>query len=134
MKRESELIEVIVACERMLADLNRDLGLQETRTNPTIAHNVDFAGKAVAQSIERLAEKDLKRAWAFIDVGLLRLRFAREAFEAERIEALLGEADFLELCPQWQKEAREKIDELRQAIDRIDGRGERGSKSSKGNS
>ncbi len=70
-------------------------------------------------SVEKLAEGDLVQARTLIEIGILRAGFASRAFEAERIEALLGEADFLELYPQWQKEVLEILADLRISIDAL---------------
>jgi hypothetical protein len=116
-KAESEIIDVVVKCEQTILLLEQNIQQFSARKNDTIKHNVEFARQSVIHCLEKTAARELDQARILADIAVLRADFASQTFEAERIESLLGEADFLELCPQWQKEAEEWLSEMQYAIE-----------------
>lgn len=117
MKRsEGELLKLIAFCEERLWLLDKAFLASDLKRNETIRHNIDCARQMASLCIEHLAARDTKTANIFADITLMRTNFASKIFEAERVEDLLGEADFLELSENWEKDAASALGAMERAV------------------
>ena len=90
-----------------------------TIRNDTIQHNIELANQTIIHAMEKMAEDGAEKARLLAEIALLRAEFASRAFELERTELLLGEADYLDLNPQWRKQAESALSNIELAIDNI---------------
>lgn len=118
-RSEGELTQLIAYCEQQLWLLEKELRDFQANKNPIIKHNIECAKQTAALSLENLADGNAVKADIFADITLLRTKFAAKIFEAERMEALLGEAEFLELTEDWQGLAGNSLKAMEQAINRL---------------
>jgi len=119
---ENNLIELLADCQKSLLLLRKNMAAGGIRKNESVEHNVEFTQQTIVHSLERLASGDIKRAQALANIAVLRCDYAGKIFEAERIETLLGESDFLDLYPRWQRQAEEAFVKMETAINQIENR------------
>jgi hypothetical protein len=118
-KPEAEVIAILAKCEQILVLLHRNIRESGVRKNEIIEHNREVAHQSVIHCLEKIAAGESDKARVLCEIALLRAGFASKAFDAERTESLLGEADFLELSPQWRKQAEESLRNMEHAIDEM---------------
>jgi hypothetical protein len=116
-KTESEIIESVAKCEQLLLLLGQSTQGFRTIKNETITHNVEIARRSAIHCLEKMASKEMEQAKTLGVIAVLRASFASQAFEAERTQMLLGEGDFLELHPAWQKASEDALREMEHALD-----------------
>ncbi len=120
MKRsETDILRALADCEQRLAQIekeNKELGLPLAKT---IKHNVECSRQTIQLCLEKMADKDFAQAEVLADITWLRTNFAVQSFEAERTEALVGEAEFLSLSNDWNVIADEALREIALAVETL---------------
>lgn len=120
MKRaESKIIDLLAECEQALLSLEREIKSVDAKANETIEQNITYAKQSVTACLEEMADKNFDNARVLANVAMLRTRFAKRAFEAESIELLIGEADFLPLNQNWLEEAEGALYKMEQSFNEI---------------
>jgi len=100
-------------------NLERDIKSVDAKANETIEQNITYAKQSVTACLEEMADKNFDNARVLANVAVLRTRFAKRAFEAESIELLIGEADFLPLNQNWLEEAEGALCKMEQSFNEI---------------
>lgn len=83
--------------EAALAKLVSDYDAATYRQNKLVKDAIDNARKELETAYEHLFEEKLQEAYGLCGVSWLRINFGQQMFDADAIEHLLGESDYLEL-------------------------------------
>jgi hypothetical protein len=118
-RSEVELLRILADCEQRLLAIEKETEELGLSLAPTIKHNIECSRQTLEHCLEKMAVKDTRQSEIFADLTLLRSNFAVGAFEAERTEALVGEADFLSLSADWKDAASDALHGIIEAIDQL---------------
>jgi hypothetical protein len=104
-----------------LAQSKLDNDYQETtyRHNQLVADCIKSAREELDEAFEKLYEDNLQRAFDLAGIAWLHTDFGRQLLDAEAIEHILGESNYLELSEvrvPWESKARQLFAYLDQEI------------------
>jgi hypothetical protein len=112
---KDRLTTVAMALERLESDFKDTT----YRQNDLIKDCLKNAREELEHAIEKQTKGEFRRAFDLAGVSWLQIDFARRLLEAEAVEHILGESDYLELSQlsiPWQTKAEELSDLLKQEI------------------
>lgn len=107
--------ERLTTVEIALGKLDSDYKATTNRQNRLIADYIQNAREELNYALDKLINNELAKAFEIAAVAWLQVDFARRLLEAEEIEHLLGESDYLELnqlAIPWEGKANELMDQL----------------------
>ena len=87
----------LAAIERAVARLRFDYEQATYRQNELVDECVDCAEDECKQALKSLVREDVKRAAQHLSIAYLYQNFGRQLLDAEAVEHILGESDYLEL-------------------------------------
>lgn len=120
-RSESDFIALIAEIYTKLGELEDAVKIAATEIHgdsrsSTVEDNISLAKQSITVAIEHKASGTGRAADIYADLAYLRCKYAKGIFEAEQVEALLGEGDFLQMTRNWQAEAARGLQKLQQAV------------------
>lgn len=109
----------LATVELALAKLTEDFKATTYRQNELIADCIKNANQELQNALERLFNGDLQDSFDLAGVAWLYSDFGQQILEAEAIEHMLGESDYIELSEisiPWEGKAADLLYQLEQKI------------------
>lgn len=91
-------IENVAKLELLLAQLSQDHEAATYHRNPLVDECLSEAQDDLRQAMNAILRADLPSAKRLSDIAWLRIDFGRQLLDADAVEHLLGDSDYLELA------------------------------------
>lgn len=112
----------LATVELALSKLDTDYQEATYRQNPLVANCIKSAREELESAFESLFNENLQTAFDLAAIAWLHTDFGRQVIDAEVIEHILGESDYLELSEigiPWENKAKHHFSVLEQELQRI---------------
>ncbi|HEY9732533.1 MAG TPA: hypothetical protein V6C89_11515 [Drouetiella sp.] len=112
----------LATVELALSKLSADYEETTYRKSAVVADCIKNAREELDAAFEKLFEDEYQRAFELAGIAWLHTDFGRQIIDAEAIEHILGESDYLELGDigiSWQEKARQHFAFLEQELQRV---------------
>jgi hypothetical protein len=112
----------LATVELALSKLDAEFEQTTYRKNPLVSDCIKKARQELEAAFERLFDDEFQTAFDLAGIAWLHTDFGRQIIDAEAIEHLLGESDYLELTEigiPWENKAKQHVAFLEQELQRL---------------
>lgn len=112
----------LATVELALSKLSSDFEETTYRKSALVEECIKSAREELEAAFERLFEDEYQRAFELAGIAWLHTDFGRQIIDAEAIEHILGESDYLELGTlgvSWEEKAKQHFAFLEQELQRV---------------
>lgn len=109
----------LVALEQFLAKLREDFEAATYRRNETIEAYLEKASEELESGFRALSRENVRKAHKSLRICWIEANYARQLFDAETVEHVLGEGEYLELSEaqgDWRSHVANEFNFLEQEL------------------